>query len=38
MNKELLKLIREKIIKEEMDLDSSIEYIFNLKGGKEDGK
>ena len=30
MNKELKEMIKDKIIKYEMDLDQTIEFIFNL--------
>ncbi len=36
MNKKIRDLIKEKILKEGMTLDQSIEYIFELKGGKNE--
>jgi len=35
MNKKLLKLIREKVLEEQMDLDKTIEYVWELKEAKE---
>jgi len=35
MNEEMKELIKEEIIKKEMTLEESIEYIWSLKGGEE---
>ena len=36
MDKEIIKLIRDKILIEKMNLDDSIEYIFSLKEPKKE--
>ena len=36
MNKEMIKIIRDHILREGMSLDESIVYIIELEGGKKD--
>ena len=36
MNEEIIKLIEEKILREQMSLRESIRYIIQLKGGKDE--
>ena len=35
MNKKLLKLIRERVLEKQMNLDETIEYVWELKEAKE---